>query len=448
MKFNITLILIMLATNSYSYNYAIKYKNDGVDKYHFESLNDGFGFAFSDFFDDLRSGSLIFTHESKYNFIINAEAHMLTFRGYQGTAENLIKRVDLLEIGFMYYFPFLIKSNTTYFGDIDIGLGIKNLIYGNWGGTLMQKVVHLTLRQFRPIPENYEKYNYIGFLSSAINYSYMRFLNFENYLDLSYFADYFFKTSIGLDFRNEAIGIETKLFYQIQNKINNIKTYAKVQEAESGFGIQYRIYSKNFFTTNNLNIHNFLDRENFLSVGGFGISLTQEYDNITENDLYTLNQNFAIGYEFMVPFQLRNLIYYKVMPAFKCYFAIATNYDINETEINSLTNKFSSGITYELFTKGLFTLYIGSGIYLSYNKDNKDIKAIYRPIKIKDTLQLGFEIEPGMLIEAFKYNKAIYNFKIFTKMNYSPMVYNIDAKALEKHTYTFNYFGIGVEVTT
>ncbi|QMU98920.1 hypothetical protein F0310_00525 [Borrelia sp. A-FGy1] len=438
--------MTILTINSYSYNYSIKYKNDKVDKYHFESLNDGFGFSFSDFFDDLRSGSLIFTHESKYNFIINSEAHMLSFRGYKDDPEYLRKRVDLFEIGFMYYFPFLMQSGTKYFGEINVGIGIKNLLYGNWGGRLMQKLIHFILRQYRPFPVNYDNYNYRGFLSSAINYSYMRFLNIETYLDLSYFIDYFFKTSIGINFKNKSIGIETQIFYQTQSKIENIETYAKVQKAENGIGFQYRFYSKNFFTTNNLNLINFSNKEKFLSVGGFGITLTKEYENILENNFHILNQNFSIGYELMVPLQIRNLIYYKFMTELQYYFAIATNYDIDIAETNSFTNRFSSGIKYEIFTKGLFTIYISSGIFLSYNKDNKDIKSIYRPLKIKDTLHLGFEFEPGILIKSFKYNEAIYNLKIFTKINYSSFVYNIDNNKLDKYKLTFHYIGIGLEI--
>ncbi|AYE36007.1 hypothetical protein DB313_00565 [Borrelia turcica IST7] len=440
--------MTILTINAYSYNYSIKYKNDRVDKYHFESLNDGFGFSFSDFFDDLRSGSLIFTHESKYNFIINAEAHMLTFRGYKDDPEHLRKRVDLFEIGFMYYFPFLIQSGIKYFGEINIGIGIKNLLYGNWGGRLMQQLVHFALRQHRPFPKNYDNYNYRGFLSSAINYSYMRFLNLETYFDLSYFMDYFVKTSIGMDFRNEAIGLEVQLFYQNQNKIHDIETYAKVQKAENGIGFQYRLYSKNLFTTNNLNLTNFSNKEDYLSVGGFGITLTQEYENNSDNVFHTLNQNFSLGYELMIPIQTRSLIYYKIIPELQYYFAIATNYDIDITETNSFANRFSSGIKYELFTKGLFALYISSGIFLSYNKDNKDVKSIYRPIKIKDTLNIGLELEPGVLIETFKYNKAIYNLKIFTKINYSSLVYNIGTNKLDKHKLTFHYIGIGVEIKT
>ncbi|AHH10265.1 Hypothetical protein BCO_0104100 [Borrelia coriaceae ATCC 43381] len=445
-KFPLKIIIIILTINSYAYNYSIKYQNDGVDKYHFNQLNDSLGFAFSDFFDDLRSGSLIFTHESKYNFMINAEAHMLTFRGNKDSPEQSRKRVDLLEIGFMYYFPFPIKTKTQYFGNIDIGIGIKNLIYGNWGGSLIQKAVHFTLRQERPIPKNYENYNYRGLLSAAINYSYMRFFSFENYIDLSYFADYFFKTSIAMNFRNESIGIETQLFYQNQNKINNIETYSRTQEAETGIGIQYRLYSKNFFTINNLNLNNFSNKDKFFSVGGFGIVFTEEYENISEDNLYTLNQNFSFGFDIMIPFQTKNSMYYKIIPKLKYYFAIATNYDVNSTEINSRTNRFSSGVTYEFFTKDRFILYICSGIFLSYNKDKKDVKAIYRPLKIKDTLQAGLEIEPGISIDTFKYNKAQYNIKIFTKINYSPIVYNIKTYNLEQHKLNFNYLGIGIAI--
>ncbi|WKC57694.1 hypothetical protein [Borrelia sp. P9F1] len=436
------------AVDACPYNHSIRYKNDRVDKYHFETLNDGFGFSFSDFFDDLRSGSLIFTHESKYNFIINAEAHMLTFRGYKDDPEQVRKRVDLFEVGFMYYFPFLMQSGEKYFGEINLGVGIKNLLYGDWSGRLMQQLVHFVLRQMRPFPINYEKYNYRGFLSTAVSYSYMGFLNFETYTDLSYFMDYFFKVSIGIDLKNEAIGLEAKIFYQTQSKIRSIETYAKVQEAENGIGIQYKLYSKNFFTTNNLNLINFSNKENFLSVGGFGISLTQEYENNWENDFHIDNQNFSFGYELMIPLQMRSLVYYKTMPELEFYFAIATNYDTDITETNSFANRFSSGIRYALFTKNLFTLYVGSGIFLSYNKDNKDIKSIYRPLKIRDTLQLGLEVEPGILMEAFKYNKATYSFKIFTKINYSSLVYNIDTSKLDKHRLTFHYIGIGVGIKT
>ncbi|AHH09836.1 Hypothetical protein BPA_0064200 [Borrelia parkeri SLO] len=445
-KLNLKMIIIMLAINSYAYNHLIKYQNDRVDKYHFNNLNDGLGFALCDFFDDLRSGSLIFIHESKYNFMINAEAHMLTFRGNKDSPEQLRTRIDLLEIGFMYYFPFSIKTQTQYFGNIDIGIGIKNLIYGNWGGALIQKAVHFTLRQLRPIPKNYENYNYRGFLSAAINYSYMKFFNLENYIDLSYFADYFFKTSIAMDFRNESIGIETKLFYQIQSKINSIETYSKIQEAETGIGIQYRLHSKNFFTINNLNLNNFSTKEKFFSVGGFGIIFTEEYDNTSEDNLYLLNQNFSFGFELMIPFQTRNLIYYIIIPSLKYYFAIATNYDINLTELNSRTNRFSSGLMYELFTKDRFILYICSGIFVSYNQDKKDVKAIYRPLKIKDTLQAGLEIEPGISIETFKYNKVTYNAKIFTKINYHPIIYNTTNSTLETHKLNFNYLGIGITI--
>ncbi|UER67996.1 hypothetical protein LKV13_00550 [Borrelia sp. BU AG58] len=439
-------MMAMVAVSAYPYNYSMRYKNDKVDKYHFESLNDGFGFSFSDFFDDLRSGSLIFTHESKHNFIINAEAHMLTFRGYKDDPEQIRRRVDLFEVGFMYYFPFLMKTGEGYFGEINIGVGIKNLLYGNWGGRLMQQLVHFFLRQWRPFPVSYEKYDYRGFLSTAISYSYMRLLNFETYADISYSMDYFFKTSIGIDLKNKAIGLETKLFYQTQSEIHNIKTYAKVQKAESGIGIQYRLYSKNFFTTNNLNLINFSNKNNFLSVGGFGISLTHEYDNNLENDFHIHDQNFSFGYELMIPLQIRSLVYYKIMPELKCYFAIATNYDIDITEINSFANRFSSGIKYALFTKDLFTIYISSGIFLSYNKDNKDIKSVYRPLKVKDTFQMGLEFEPGILIETFKYNKATYNFKIFTKINYSSLVYNTDTNKLDKQKLTFHYIGIGMEI--
>ncbi|AAX16631.1 hypothetical protein [Borrelia hermsii] len=445
-KFNLKTIIIMLAINSYAYNYSIRYQNDGVDKYHFDNLNDALGFAFSDCFDDLRSGSLIFMHESKYNFMINAEAHMLTFRGNKDSPEQSRKRADLLEIGFMYYLPFSIKTKTQYFGNINIGIGIKNLLYGNWGGALIQRAVHFTLRQMRPIPKNYENYNYRGFLSAAINYSYMRFFNLENYIDLSYFADYFFKTSISMDFKNESIGIETKFFYQAQNEINNMETYSQLQKAETGIGIQYRLHSKNFFTINNLNLNNFSNKEKFFSVGGFGIVFTEEYENNSEDNLYTLNQNFSFGYDIMIPFQTRNSIYYRIMPQLNYYFAIATNYDINLSVLNSRTNRFSSGLTYELFTKNQFTLYACSGIFLSYNQDTKDVKSIYRPLKIKDTLQAGFEIEPGMSINTFIYNKTTYNIKIFTKINYSPIVYNTNNHTLETHKFTFNYIGIGIKI--
>ncbi|AHH08072.1 hypothetical protein baBA2_000107 [Borrelia anserina] len=444
-KFNLKTLIIMLAINSYAYNHLIKYQNDGVNKYHFNNLNDGLGFALSDFFDDLRSGSLMFIYESKYNFIINAEAHMLTFRGDKDDPEQSRTRIDLLEIGFIYFFPFSIKTKTQYFGNIDIGIGIKNLLYGNWGGKLIQKAVHFTLRQLRPIPQNYENYNYRGFLSTAINYSYMRFLNFENYIDLSYFADYFFKTSIAMNFRNKSIGIETQLFYQTQSKINSIETYAKLQEAESGIGIQYRLYSKNFFTINNLNLNNFSNKEKFFSVGGFGIIFSEEYENTSENQLYLLSQNFSLRYDLMIPFQTRNSIYYRIMPQLKYYFSIATNYDINLAILNSRTNRFSSGLTYELFTKDRFMLYICSGIFLSYNKDKKDVKAIYRPLKMNSTLQAGFELEPGISINTITYNKVTYNIKIFTKINYSPIAYSTTNYTLEAHKLTFNYLGIGIE---
>lgn len=134
------------------------------------------------------------------------------------------------------------------------------------------------------------------------------------------------------------------------------------------------------------------------------------------------------------------------MPQLNYYFAIATNYDINLSVLNSRTNRFSSGLTYELFTKNQFTLYICSGIFLSYNKDNKDVKSIYRPLKIKDTLQAGFEIEPGISINTFIYNKTTYNIKIFTKINYSPIIYNTNNHTLETHKFTFNYIGIGMKI--
>ncbi|WP_024654145.1 hypothetical protein [Borrelia persica] len=445
-KVKLKTIIIMLAINSHAYNYSIKYQNDGINKYHFKNLNDSLGFSLNDFFDDLRSGSLIFIHESKYNFTINAEAHMLTFRGDKESPEHLRTRVDLLELSFMYYLPFLLKTKTQYFGNINIGIGIKNLLYGNWGGSLIQKVIHFTLRQLRPIPTNYEDYNYRGFISSAINYSYMGFFYLENYIDLSYLLDYFFKTSISMDFRNQFIGIETQLFYQIQNKIKDIKTYAKVQEAENGIGIQYRLHSKNFFSINNLYLTNFSNKEKFFSVGGFGIVFTEEYDNTFENNLYLINKNFSIGYDIMIPFQIRNIIYYNIIPKLNYYFAISTNYDINSNKMNSHTNRFSSGMTYEFFKKNLLILYISSGLFLSYNKDKKDIKSIYRPLKIRDTLQTGFEIEPGICINAFTYNKTKYNVKIFTKMNYSPLVYNTNNHTLEKHQFIFNYLGIGIKI--
>ncbi|AFI30895.1 hypothetical protein [Borrelia crocidurae] len=445
-KVSFKAIIIMLVINSHAYNYLMKYQNDGIDKYHFDKLNDGFGFALSDFFDDLRSGSLIFIHESKHNFIINAEAHMLTFRGDKESPEQLRKRIDLLELGFMYYFPILFKTKTQYFGNINIGIGIKNLLYGNWGGSLIQRAVHFALRQLRPIPKNYEHYHYRGFISTAINYSYMGFFYLENYIDLSYFLDYFFKTSISMDFKNQFIGIETQLFYQIQSKIKDIETYLKIQEAETGIGIQYKLYSKNFFSINNLNLNNFSNKEKFFSVGGFGIIITEEYDNPIENNLYLLNHNFSIGYDIMLPFQTRNIIYYKIIPQLNYYFAISANYDINAHEINSRTNRFSSGITYEFFTKNRLILYIASGLFLAYNKDKKDIKSIYRPLKIKDTLQTGLEIEPGVNINAFTYNKTKYNIKIFTKMNYSPLVYNTNNHTLEKHKFICNYLGIGIKI--
>ncbi len=171
------IILIISALKAYSYNHAIQFKNEGIDKYYFEILNDGFGFSLSDFFDDLRSGSLIFTYASKYNFIINLEAHMLTFRGYKNSPKSLISRTDLIEIGFMYYFPILLLINGKNFGEIDLGIGIKNLLFGDWGGHLMQSIIHIILNQHRPIPsiKSYDSYNYRGFLSFALNYSYMNF---------------------------------------------------------------------------------------------------------------------------------------------------------------------------------------------------------------------------------------------------------------------------------
>ncbi|BCR21553.1 hypothetical protein [Borrelia sp. HM] len=447
-KLHFNIIIIMLAVNSYGYNYLIKYQNDGIDKYYFNNLNDCMGFAFIDFFDDLRSGTLTFKYESKYNFTINTEAHMLTFRGDQDNPEELRKRIDLFEIDFMYYFSYLIQSEKQYLGNIDIGIGMKNLIYGNWGGALAQSSVHFVLRQLRPIPINYDNYNYRGFLSAAINYSYMKFLNIENYIDLSYFADYFFKTSIAINFRNEFIGIEAQIFYQTQNKIKDIEIYSKIQEAETGIGIQYRLHSKNFFTINNLNLFNFSSKEKFFSVGGFGLIFTKEYENTSENSLYTLNHNFSLGYDIMSPLQTRNSIYYKIMPQLKYYFAIATNYDLNLVHINSRTNRFSSGFIYEFFTKDPLTLYISCGIALSHNRDNKDIKSIYRPKKIKDTIQTGFEIEPGISVKTIKYNKITYNIKIFTKITYSPIVYNINNNTLEEQRLTLNYFGIGIEIKT
>ncbi|BCR20722.1 hypothetical protein [Borrelia miyamotoi] len=446
-KLNLKIIIMMIVINSYAYNYLIKYQNDGINKYYFNNLNDCLGFTFSDFFDDLRSGSLIFTYESKYNFIINAESHMLTFRGYKDTPEELRKRIDILEIDFMYYFSYLIGSKTQYFGNIDIGIGMKNLLYGNWGGTLAQKAVHFVLNQLRPIPKNYDNYNYRGFISAAINYSYMKFLNIENYIDLSYFADYFFKTSIAMNFRNESIGLEAQIFYQTQNNINNIETYTKIQEAETGIGIQYRLHSKNFFTINNLIIKNFSNKEQFFSVGGFGIIFTEEYESMSEHSLYTLTQNFSLGYDIMSPLQTRNSIYYKIIDQLKYYFSIATNYDTNLDQINNRTNRFSSGIIYKLFKKDRLVLYISFGITLSHNRDNKDIKAIYRPTKIKDTIQTGFEIESGISIKTIQYNKIMYDIKIFTKTIYSPIVYNIRNNTLETHRLIPNYFGIGIEIT-
>ncbi|WP_199911332.1 hypothetical protein [Candidatus Borreliella tachyglossi] len=446
MRFRLVSMLIVLAINSYSYNYAIRYKNDGVDKYSLEGINDCFGFSFSNFFDDLRTNAELFTYESKYNFIINAEIHMLTFRGYKDDPEEVRRRADLIEVGFMYYVPFVIKPDITSFGEIHVGIGIKNLIYGNWAGATVQRGIHAIQGLLRPIPEAYDQYDYRGYLSTSLNYSYLRFLNFENYLDLSYFADYFIKTSIGVDFKNEAVGVELQLYYQAQSKIKDMATYSKVQEAESGIGMQQRIYSGNFFATTNLNLHNFSDSEQLFSVGGFGVMYTAEYESITEDALYILTPDFSISYEIMIPLQVRHLIYYQILSDLEYYFAITVNHDMYDFKRSSQTNRFSSGIAYAPCSKGIFTFYIGAGMYLSYNKDNKDIGAIYRPSKMSNTFQLGFEFEPGILLKMFRYNKVLYSLKLFTKINYSPMVYDIEIKALDKHRYTFNYFGIGLDM--
>ncbi len=52
MRFKKIFLIIFIISNLkvYSYNYAIQYKNEGIDKYYFEILNDGFGFSLSDFF--------------------------------------------------------------------------------------------------------------------------------------------------------------------------------------------------------------------------------------------------------------------------------------------------------------------------------------------------------------------------------------------------------------
>ncbi|AJA89955.1 hypothetical protein OY14_00535 [Borreliella chilensis] len=448
----ILLIIFIISTlNAYSYNHAIQYKNEGVDKYYFEILNDGFGFSLSDFFDDLRSGSLIFTYASKYNFIINLEAHMLTYRGYKDSLESLISRADLIEIGFMYYFPILLLINGKNFGEIDLGIGIKNLLFGNWGGYLTQKLIHLLLNQHRPIPsrKSYDSYNYRGFLSFALNYSFMNFLNLENYIELSYLADYFIKNSIGITLKNENIGFDLKLYAQTQNQIESLKTYSKIQEAETGIGINYRLYSKNFFITNNLNIKNFSPKENFLSVGGFGIIITPgKYIEMpkSKNELNIISNNFYFGFDIMIPFKIRNSIFYKINENLKYYFSISTNYYTNYNETNSFTNRLSSGIMYELFPQKTFNPYIISGLFFAYNQNNQDIKNIFRPIRIKNVFQTGIENELGLLFEMLKYHNTKYIFKIYSKVNYVPLAYNLDKKQLEKHSINFNYLGIGIVI--
>ncbi|WP_151060593.1 hypothetical protein [Borreliella turdi] len=445
------IILIISTLKAYSYNYAIQYKNEGIDKYYFEILNDGFGFSLSDFFDDLRSGSLIFTYTSKYNFIVNLEAHMLTFRGYEDSPKSLISRTDLIEIGFMYYFPILLLINGKNFGEIDLGIGIKNLLFGDWGGYLIQSIIHLILNQKRPIPgiKSYDNYNYRGFLSFALNYSYMNFLNLENYIDLSYFADYFIKNSIGITLKNENIGFDIKLYAQTQNQIKSLKTYSKTQEAETGIGINYRLYSNNFFITNNLNIKNFSTKENFLSVGGFGIIITpEECIKISEpkNEFNIISNNFYFGFDIMIPLKVRNLIFYKINENINYYFSISTNYYTNYNENNSFTNRLSSGIMYEFLPQKTFNPYIISGLFFAYNQNNKNIKSIFRPIRIKNILQVGIENELGLLFKMLKYRNTEYIFKIYSKASYVPLAYNIDEKKVEKHSINFNYLGIGIVI--
>ncbi|WP_031538411.1 hypothetical protein [Borreliella garinii] len=445
------IILIISALKAYSYNHAIQFKNEGIDKYYFEILNDGFGFSLSDFFDDLRSGSLIFTYASKYNFIINLEAHMLTFRGYKNSPKSLISRTDLIEIGFMYYFPILLLINGKNFGEIDLGIGIKNLLFGDWGGHLMQSIIHIILNQHRPIPsiKSYDSYNYRGFLSFALNYSYMNFFNLENYIDLSYFADYFIKNSIGIALKNENIRFDIKLYAQIQNQIKSLKTYSKIQEAETGIGINYQFYSKNFFIRNDLNIKNFSTKENFLSVGGFGIIIApEEHTRISEskNEFNIMSNNFYFGFDIMIPFKIRNSIFYKINENINHYFSISTNYYTNYNESNSFTNQLSSGIMYEFLPQKTFNPYIISGLFFAYNQNNQDIKSIFRPIRIKNVIQAGIENELGFLFKMFKYHNTDYIFKIYSKVSYLPLAYNLDEKKLEKHSINFNYLGIGVVV--
>ncbi len=254
---------------------------------------------------------------------------MLTFRGYKNSPKSLISRTDLIEIGFMYYFPILLLINGKNFGEIDLGIGIKNLLFGDWGGHLMQSIIHIILNQHRPIPsiKSYDSYNYRGFLSFALNYSYMNFFNLENYIDLSYFADYFIKNSIGIALKNENIRFDIKLYAQIQNQIKSLKTYSKIQEAETGIGINYQFYSKNFFIRNDLNIKNFSTKENFLSVGGFGIIIApEEHTKISEskNEFNIMSNNFYFGFDIMIPFKIRNSIFYKINENINHYFSIST----------------------------------------------------------------------------------------------------------------------------
>ncbi|WP_120104934.1 hypothetical protein [Borrelia turcica] len=344
------LSLLVVVPNSYSYNHLFQHRNDGVDKYNIELLNDSYGFSFSDFFDDLRSGSIVFTFESKYNFTLNIETHSFTYRGYKDDPIAVQTRTDIIELGALYFFPFTLIKDSSYFGHIDFGIGFKNLLYGNWGGALTQNTLHLLVRQTRPAPVAYEPYNYRGFISSAFLYSYGGLLLLENYLDFSYFADFFAKISFGVDLRNKDIGLVTKLFFQTQNKIDEIKAYAITQEAESGLGIQYKLYSKNFTSVNTIHIENFSSNNRFFSVGGFGVIFTKEYDTPQQHAIFALSNLFSFAYEWMIPFQIRSILYYSLTPQLKSYAAIATNYDINLPDKDSFTNRFSSGISFTLLS--------------------------------------------------------------------------------------------------
>ncbi len=159
-----------------------------------------------------------------------------------------------------------------------------------------------------------------------------------------------------------------------------------------------------------------------------------------------MSNNFYFGFDIMIPFKIRNSIFYKINENINHYFSISTNYYTNYNESNSFTNQLSSGIMYEFLPQKTFNPYIISGLFFAYNQNNQDIKSIFRPIRIKNVIQAGIENELGFLFKMFKYHNTDYIFKIYSKVSYVPLAYNLDEKKLEKHSINFNYLGIGVVV--